>query len=321
MPQPQVVQPPGLEHRRRHAAGAQPVVVQRPVHAGGGLAVADQMHDVAVVAVAEAGVEPAALPQPGVEQLVPADDGIDAAAGEQVAEQFQRRPHAGGLHIHVAAGQRAAVFVNAVGGAGGHAAAARLQRGQQHGVKVRLHQIVGVHKADVVPGGGVQPGVAGAGRAAVRLVDDPHPAVLRGQPVAQFAAAVGAAVLHQQQLQVVVGLGQHAAHRQRQQVFGVVHRHDNADLFFCSRHGGPPGVGLDSCLYYSRCRPPCPIRPPKQNRRARSPAVFVHFVTLFFPPPASAWRSGRPAPSRPRRRTPPTTWWRCPPRPAPGTPP
>ena len=243
MPQPQVVQPPGLEHRRCHAAGAQPVVVQRPVHAGGGLAVADQMHDVAVVAVAEAGVEPAALPQPGVEQLVPADDGIDAAAGEQVAEQFQRRPHAGGLHIHVAAGQRAAVFVNAVSGTGGHAAAARLQRGQQHGVKVRLHQIVGVHKADVVPGDGVQPGVAGAGRTAVRLVDDPHPAVLRGQPVAQFAAAVGAAVLHQQQLQIVVGLGQHAAHRQRQQVFGVVHRHDNADLFFCSRHGRPPGMG------------------------------------------------------------------------------
>ena len=94
---------------------------------------------------------------------------------------------------------------------------------------VRRHHVVGVHKGNGLAPGNVQPGVAGGGKAAVFLVDDLHPAVLRGVSVAQCAAAVGAAVVHKDQFKIGEGLAQQALGAGGQAVLYFIDRHDDAD--------------------------------------------------------------------------------------------
>ena len=58
-----------------------------------------------------------------------------------------------------------------------------------------------------------------------------HPVVGRRERVDQGRAVVGAAVVHEQQLQVAKRLAQHAVRRGAQRPCGVVDRHDHADLW------------------------------------------------------------------------------------------
>ena len=66
----------------------------------------------------------------------------------------------------------AAVLVDAIARAGGQPHAGGLYSGVEFLIHIRRDQIVGIDKADVVAAGVVQSHVAGAGRAAVLLVEN-----------------------------------------------------------------------------------------------------------------------------------------------------
>ena len=112
---------------------------------------------------------------------------------------------------------------------------AALPRGLLHGVVQclkhrRLDEVIGVHNADVITAGIVQPGVAGVGRASVGLVEHTDAGILPGQRIADLGRAIVAAVIHQQQLKIGEGLGQNTFHRRAQVGPGVVDGGDYADF-------------------------------------------------------------------------------------------
>ena len=94
----------------------------------------------------------------------------------------------------------------------------------------RAQDVVRVHKGVVPPLGGVDAGVARGGQALVLLVDHPDALIPGGHLVAQLAAAVGGAVVHQDHLKGLVEfLIQDAPDAFFQPGLGVVDRHDHAD--------------------------------------------------------------------------------------------
>ena len=114
---------------------------------------------------------------------------------------------------------------------------AALPRGLLHGVVQclkhrRLDEIIGVHNADVITAGIVQPGVAGVGRAAVGLVEHTDAGILPGQRIADLGRAIVAAVIHQQQLKIGVLLVQNAVYTALNGVLRIVDRHNNTDIWF-----------------------------------------------------------------------------------------
>ena len=74
------------------------------------------------------------------------------------------------------------------------------------------HIVVAVHKADILRPGLHGPGAARLGQAAVGLVYDGYPRVRFRVLVADGGAIVGRAVVHQNQLEIRIGLGQNAVH-------------------------------------------------------------------------------------------------------------
>ena len=167
--------------------------------------------------------------QPDVEQLVPGQRPVKAAG----LEGFQNQRHGVDFSVlpqgHGLAGDEGVLLVDGVPGAGGNGRAAVPDGVQQRFVHGGFDEVVGVHKAHVVAPGVVQTHVGGGRRAAVGFVEYPDAGVSFGKFIAQLAAAVGAAVLHQQQLKIREGLRKDAGHRAGQVVFGVVHAGDDAD--------------------------------------------------------------------------------------------
>ena len=164
------------------------------------------------------------LPQFAAVELVPGHGVVGGGGTEELRQQLfaVERPRRGGQGEHPLV-QRSQRLVHVLHGAQGHVRARLFQGG------VRRHHVVGVHKGDGLAPGNAQPGVAGGGKAAVFLVDDLHPAVLRGVAVTQCAAAVGAAVVHKDQFKIGEGLAQQALGAGGQAVLHLVHRHDDAD--------------------------------------------------------------------------------------------
>ena len=99
----------------------------------------------------------------------------------------------------------------------------------QRGGSVGGDPVVAVEKLQVFARCVVQRQVPGGGDAGVFLVEHPYPAVLPCIGVAQGAGAVGAAVVHQEKLKVLVGLIQNTVHAPLQRFFRVVDRHDDTD--------------------------------------------------------------------------------------------
>ena len=99
--------------------------------------------------------------------------------------------------------------------------------------------VVGIQKYDIVRVGGGKSRVAGAGNAAVLLVNDLYPGVAGGPGVAQRAAGVGAAVIHQHAADAACHpLAQDAGYAAVQRGLGPVHRHHHADSR--AAHDRPP---------------------------------------------------------------------------------
>ena len=88
--------------------------------------------------------------------------------------------------------------------------------------------VVAVQKQQPLPFCGRDAGVAGGGQALVFLVQRHHAGDLGGKGVAQGAAGVGGAVVHQDALPVRrAGLFRHALDAKRQIPLHIVHRHDD----------------------------------------------------------------------------------------------
>ena len=99
------------------------------------------------------------------------------------------------------------------------------------------HGVVRVKEVDPLGIGGGQTRVAGAGGPAVGLVDHGKPAVPPGPLVADRAAAVGGAVVHQHAFPAGKGLGGDGGQADRQKLAGVPHRHHDGQ-FRGVGHGG-----------------------------------------------------------------------------------
>ena len=94
--------------------------------------------------------------------------------------------------------------------------------------------IVTVYKHHILAGDHTQPCVAGIGQAAVFLVDYPHPAVPAGVVIADSSAAVGAAIIYQDQFHIIHGLCQNALYTAGKILFHPVNRNDDANHYPCS---------------------------------------------------------------------------------------
>ena len=140
------------------------------------------------------------------------------------------------------------VAVDAAVTALGDLGAARGAQAVQLLEHVGVQPVVAVHKGEVFARGGLDAGVARAGQATVRLVDDLHPGIGGGVFVADGAAPVGRAVVHQDHLEVGKGLGQDRIHTAAQIALHVIYRDDHTDLW----HIGSPYCRLK----YSRM---CPV--------------------------------------------------------------
>ena len=110
----------------------------------------------------------------------------------------------------------------------------------EHLQKFRVHPVVAVHKgnppADTVCENPVNAGIPGGRQAAVFLMNHMNPAVPKGVTVAKNAAVIRGAVVHQNQLEIPVGLSQDTLHTAAQEGLHLVNRHDHTDV----RHGYLP---------------------------------------------------------------------------------
>ena len=179
-----------------------------------------------------------AFPQLAAVEFVPGHRVIGGRGAEEALQQIPAGENARlfGSGEHPLAQRRARV-VHVLHGAHGHVRPGFFQRGVQLFQIIRRHHVVRVHKGDGLAPGNVQPGVAGGGKTAVLLVDDLHPGVPGGIAVAEGAAAVGAAVVHKDELKIGKGLAQQALGTGGQAVLHLVHRHDDAhSRAFCFSH-------------------------------------------------------------------------------------
>ena len=227
----QVVQLAGRERRRRDGPPPRAVMVQGIRQADGLLALKHQMQHAGIVPE-QHGLIVVDVPlpeQPDVEQLVPGQRPVKAAG----LESLQNQRHGVNFPVlpqdHGLAGDGGVLLIDGVPGAGGDGRAAVPDGVQQRFVHGGFDEVIGVHKTHIIAPRVVQPHVGGRRRAAVGLVEHPDAGVGFGKFIAQLTAAVGAAVLHQQQLKIREGLRKDAGHRAGQVVFGVVHAGDDAD--------------------------------------------------------------------------------------------
>ena len=106
----------------------------------------------------------------------------------------------------------------------------RLGAGKHFFYEVCRKPIVTVAEGDPIARGSIQTCVSRCGHACVFLMERQHPPVLFGILVADSAAAVRRAVVHQNDLNIFIGLPQKGIHRAAQILLHLIHRHDDRDL-------------------------------------------------------------------------------------------
>ncbi len=126
-------------------------------------------------------------------------------------------------------------------------------------IHVFLHVVIAVHKAKVFALCPVYPRISCGGGTAVFLVEHADPCILPGQPVSQFTGPVRGAVIHQQDLQIAVGLPAQGFHASWQVLRHIIDRHDNAEqrFFFFHVHvfSHPPALSSPKANSNILCRP------------------------------------------------------------------
>jgi hypothetical protein len=147
---------------------------------------------------------------------VPERAAVDLVPGEHVGEQQRGSidPGAGERVLVVDAHQRGHERLRAAEAldrSDGEVRAARAERADQQLVGTGQHQVVAVGERQELTAGHRRTGVAGRPQPGVRLVDDPHPGVARGEAVGELAGAVARTVVDDHDLQVDERLVEHAA--------------------------------------------------------------------------------------------------------------
>ena len=96
--------------------------------------------------------------------------------------------------------------------------------------QIRLNYVVRIHEKDVFPHRAGKAFVAGMAQAAVfAQMNDGHARILFSQPVAERAAFVGRAVVHDDQLEIMECLAEQAVDGALDVVFDSISGHDDAD--------------------------------------------------------------------------------------------
>ena len=132
-----------------------------------------------------------------------------------------------------------------------------------------MQKVVAVHIGDIVALRRQRARVARRGQTAVFAMNRPHARVPPGVILCQAAAAIRRTVVHQNHIQPVIGLRQHAVHTQRHLRFHTVKRDDNGNQRF-GHLSAPPAV----ILSYNRssCMPVWRTSRPARRTASTPPA-------------------------------------------------
>lgn len=129
-------------------------------------------------------------------------------------------------------------------------AAQGLRAGEQSGVVAGRQPVVAVQEGDVLAAGRVQTGVAGGGQTGVALVSaDHHPLDLVLGPAQEIRRPVGRAVVDEDELEVLTGVGPQTSERVGRECLDVVERHDDGELDHPHHARGGPGIRFDPRPY------------------------------------------------------------------------
>ena len=118
-----------------------------------------------------------------------------------------------------------------------HVRAGRNQRVQQQFDVAAVEDVVIVGERDVIAVRRIQSGVLRLRDATIRLVDNAHAIVSPLVFVQNHRAGIGGAVVHEDDLQMLVRLPKNRIHAVTQVFLGVVHRNDDRDKRRNLRHG------------------------------------------------------------------------------------
>ena len=179
-----------------------------------------------VLAVHPQGVADA-VEQPPAVQLVPGG-AVAALPGKDPAQHF----HGGNaLFLPVAQPHRPLPgdAVHIIAAAADQVRAVCLRRSHKAFVHFRLDPVVAVHEAEVFAPGNVHASVPGAAEAPVFLVDDLNSGIFPGVFITNGAGGILGPVLHQNDFQVFIGLGQNRIDAFGKIRFHIVNRNDDAD--------------------------------------------------------------------------------------------
>lgn len=114
-------------------------------------------------------------------------------------------------------------------GADGHFGAILLTESEETFDKVGLDRVVGVDKGNVGASSDGEAGVAGGREALVFLMDDFNTGVALFVDVAKFAAHVGGAVVDEDDLEMVIGLGKDGVDATLEELRDVIDGDDDGD--------------------------------------------------------------------------------------------
>ena len=177
---------------------------------------------------------------------IPPDEAVEHRLGQPVPQQGADDPLPDGVGVIDPGGQHRLRRHGAVGpqvpvGAGGSVRPGLFPEAPQGLQTPGLVAVVRVQKGDIRPPDIVQAQVPGLADAAVALlVEHPDAVVLTGQLVAQGRGAVGAAVVHQQQLPVGKGLAADAFHTVPEKFLRLIDGHDDGNA---GHRRSPPRAG------------------------------------------------------------------------------
>ena len=177
------------------------------------------------------------LPQLRFVQLVPGHGVVGAGLTVKAGQQLVAGVHALFQLLGVGGpGQALAPLGHVLGPADGHIRPILADGRPQGGQILGPHKIVRVHKGKVGRFCRLNACIPCAGKAAVGLVQHPHPGVLFGVFLAQGAAVVRASVVHQDQFKIPEGLVQNAVYAGAKPLLHFINGYDHTDF----RHDGTP---------------------------------------------------------------------------------
>ena len=89
--------------------------------------------------------------------------------------------------------------------------------------------VIWIHKTDVITSGDIQPGITRIGQTAVGFMNDTNSRIPGGKLIAYRTGVIGRAVIHQNDLQVFIGLRENTVQAGTKILLHVINRNDYTD--------------------------------------------------------------------------------------------